>query len=180
MAEQGRSLRITRASKKRAAAATTAGAGGGGEERQAPATKKRVVLGELPNLSNVVAAPAQGGGGGPSAAKPKPRRQPKAIRGRVVRKPAAESAASGASLSGPSLRSEDGDPKIEAEPASDDPQMCRAYVADIYDYLHKMEVSAFRFISSDGFVCFFALGGNMRVFVEVDERKHLGRVGVMG
>ena len=29
--------------------------------------------------------------------------------------------------------------------SDDDPQMCTAYVSDIYDYLHQMEVSAFLF-----------------------------------
>ncbi|XP_030538009.2 putative cyclin-A3-1 isoform X2 [Rhodamnia argentea] len=137
MAEQGRSLRITRAAKKRAATATGKAADAAGEE-QTPATKKRVVLGELPNLSNIVVK----ADGGLNAKKPKPR-QLKAVRGKV-KKPVTESTASSAPLSGPSLESEDVDPKIDVEPASDDPQMCRAYVADIYEYLHKMEMEPHR------------------------------------
>ncbi|KAI3412895.1 Cyclin N-terminal domain-containing protein [Psidium guajava] len=133
MAEQGgRSLRITRAAKKRAATATAAG------EEQTPATKKRVVLGELPNLSNIVG----NGEGELNARKPKPR-QPKAVRGKV-KKSSTESTAGSAPLSSPTLKSEDVDPKIDVEPASDDPQMCRAYVADIYEYLHKMEMEPHR------------------------------------
>lgn len=132
MAEQGRSLRITRAARKRAATATAAG------EEQTHATKKRVVLGELPNLSNIVVKAE----GELNAKKPK-NRQPKAVRGKV-NKSVPESTASNAPLSGPSLESEDVDPKIDVEPASDDPQMCRAYVADIYEYLHKMEMEPHR------------------------------------
>lgn len=131
MADQGRSSRITRAAKKRAA--SSAAGGGGGD--QAPATKKRVVLGELPNLSNVLVEAR----GEPNAKplKTTARQPPKAGRGKV-KKPAA--AAEGAA----SLEPEDGDPKIDVEPASDDPQMCRAYVADIYEYLHKMEMEPHR------------------------------------
>lgn len=36
------------------------------------------------------------------------------------------------------------DPAIDLNGESDDPQMCRAYASDIYDYLHNMEMEAKR------------------------------------
>ena len=35
------------------------------------------------------------------------------------------------------------DGAIDIDAKSDDPQMCRDYVSDIYQYLHKMEVGYF-------------------------------------
>ncbi|XP_010271484.1 PREDICTED: putative cyclin-A3-1 isoform X2 [Nelumbo nucifera] len=55
MADQENCMRITRAAKKRAAAAMAAA-----QSIQFPANKKRVVLGELTNLSNVVSVQTSG------------------------------------------------------------------------------------------------------------------------
>jgi cyclin A len=110
--EQETSVRVTRAAMKRAAAAMS--------DEQTP-TKKRVVLGELPNLSNVVVPTANpSSGAGPK----KPKCKTSAKNGT---KPAGTVAAN-------------------TDAKSNDPQMCEPYVSEIYEYLHKMEVSGPRLL----------------------------------
>lgn len=75
-----------------------------GAAEHEPMNKKRVVLGELTNLSNSQVEKA------------------KPSRGVVVQEK--------------KLAVKDGDVAVEAE----DPQMCGAYLSDIYEYLHKMEM----------------------------------------
>ncbi|KAE8100107.1 hypothetical protein FH972_018034 [Carpinus fangiana] len=106
VAEQETSVRVTRAAMKRAAAAMS--------DEQTP-TKKRVVLGELPNLSNVVVPTANPSSG---AGQKKPKCKTNAKNGT---KPAGTVAAN-------------------TDAKSNDPQMCEPYVSEIYEYLHKMEV----------------------------------------
>ena len=127
MAEQGKSVRMTRLAKKRAAMAE--------EERPA---KKRVVLGEITNSSNVVVN--AGGSEEP------PQKQPKSkTKGKGVKK---------ASTTATKLEeTKDND----NEDKSDDPQMCGPYVSEIYDYLHNMEVKKVHHCFFDWFFFFFQL-----------------------
>ncbi|XP_057978797.1 putative cyclin-A3-1 isoform X1 [Malania oleifera] len=108
MADQENCMRVTRAAKKRAAAAMA----------QAPPTKKRVVLGELPNLPNVGSVPNLGDG----SEKPKCRAKRKVKRAAAQRE----------------------EPPQNIDVELDDPQMCGSYASDIYDYLHNMEMEAKR------------------------------------
>lgn len=108
MADQENSVRITRAAKKRAAAAMAAS-----DSLQLPPNKKRVALGELPNLSNVAATPAAVPGSGAQKQKFRPKKKEK-VKAAVVA------------------------PDVGAK--SDDPQMCGPYATDIYEYLHSMEM----------------------------------------
>ena len=108
MADQENSVRITRAAKKRAAAAMAAS-----DSLQLPPNKKRVVLGELPNLSNVAATPAAVPASGAQKQKFRPKKKAK-VKAAVVA------------------------PDVGAK--LDDPQMCGPYATDIYEYLHSMEV----------------------------------------
>ncbi|XP_021903475.1 putative cyclin-A3-1 [Carica papaya] len=111
MAEQEKCVRITRAARKRAAAGTAM------EEQ--PVNKKRVVLGELPHLSNVVVSV------NPSLESEvqKQKCKPKAKKALM-----------------PTLKKVRADVKIEIDSKSDDPQLCSPYVSDIYEYLHNMEM----------------------------------------
>ncbi|KAF5189681.1 Cyclin-a3-2 [Thalictrum thalictroides] len=112
--ENAVSVRITRgAAKKRAAAE---------QSLQQPATKKRVVLGEITNLTNnrVVGDLSLDVGGGGGLQK----RQTRSNKQKVVVKNA-------------------------VEVHSDDPQMCVTYAADIYEYLHSMEIQSKRRPMSD-------------------------------
>ncbi|KAA8528483.1 hypothetical protein F0562_035838 [Nyssa sinensis] len=111
MADQENCGRVTRLAKKRAAEAMAAT-----DSKQQPTTKKRVVLGELPNLSNV----AVNRNLGSEPEKPKCRTKKK------VKKAVTAMTA----------------PDIYVK--SDDPQMCGAYVSEIYEYLHNMEMEAKR------------------------------------
>ncbi|KAK9270944.1 hypothetical protein L1049_026532 [Liquidambar formosana] len=113
MADKENCVRITRAAKKRAASTIAAAE----PPSELPATKKRVVLGERSNLSNVVAVNSESGF---ETQKPKCRTTK-----RKVKKAEAMTA---------TTTVQDVDEKIE------DPQMCAAYVSDIYEYLHKMEM----------------------------------------
>ncbi|CAN1274293.1 Putative cyclin-A3-1 [Linum perenne] len=104
MADQENCSRLTRAARKRAAAAMTPA-----DEQK----RNRVVLGELPQLSNVGPISVDlTSGGRPDKRKAKAKANPK-----------------------PKLDagSEDRDG------LTDDPQMCTPYVSDIYEYLHKLE-----------------------------------------
>ncbi|CAN1274291.1 Putative cyclin-A3-1 [Linum perenne] len=115
MADQENCSRLTRAARKRAAAAMTPA-----DEQK----RNRVVLGELPQLSNVGPISVDLTSGGrpdkrkaKAKANPKPKRKSKA---KVVVKSV-------------DAGSEDRDG------LTDDPQMCTPYVSDIYEYLHKLE-----------------------------------------
>ncbi|KAJ0229433.1 Cyclin-A3-4 [Hirschfeldia incana] len=103
MAEKEICVRMTRAATKRKAMAT--------EEEEERFTKKRVVLGELPNVSNL-------------------------NRKRVIPKPATKTLAAPAKQrKNPPVES-----RSDIDARSDDPKMCGPYVSDIYDYLREMEV----------------------------------------
>ncbi|KAJ9674296.1 hypothetical protein PVL29_023695 [Vitis rotundifolia] len=108
MADQENCVRITRGAKKRAAAAMAAS-----DSLQLPPNKKRVVLGELPNSSNVAATPAAVPGSGAQKQKFRAKKKEK-VKAAVVA------------------------PDVDAK--SDDPQMCGPYATDIYEYLHRMEM----------------------------------------
>ncbi|KAJ6709733.1 CYCLIN-A3-1-RELATED [Salix koriyanagi] len=105
MAEQENCTRITRAAKKRAAALAST--------EDQPLNKKRVVLGELPNLSNVIVSSDE-------PQKQKAKAKPKAKKGASAKK--------------------EGVLKEDVDGKPEDPQMCAPYASDIYEYLHKMEV----------------------------------------
>ncbi|OMO78849.1 hypothetical protein CCACVL1_14079 [Corchorus capsularis] len=124
MADQENCVRVTRAAaKKRAAEAA-------GIVEEKVTNKKRVVLGEISNVSNVVA---------PASKVQGKENQVKQPRGKVkaktrVAKPALEEKKE-------EKKDEYKDEKaIDIDAKSDDPQMCRHYVSDIYEYLHQMEV----------------------------------------
>ncbi|KAK9112631.1 hypothetical protein Scep_020150 [Stephania cephalantha] len=85
------------------------------EAEHPPQTKKRVVLGEITNLSNSTGLATQ---------KPKPK--PKAKKKHQVAKKV------------PSTR------KGDEVAKSEDPQLCAPYVSDIYEYLHSMEMEGKR------------------------------------
>lgn len=113
MADQENFVRVTRAAAKKRAAS--------GSASEQPAKKKRVVLGELPTNTNVVVSV------NPSL-KAEPRKaKAKAKKALLTEKTKAKTKAT-----------EDADIDIDAR--SDDPQICGAYVTDIYQYLHSMEV----------------------------------------
>ncbi|KAH0990008.1 hypothetical protein GBA52_001491 [Prunus armeniaca] len=110
MAEKENCARVTRSMKRRAEAAK-------GQEQ--PATKKRVVLGELHIIQNAV-VPANNKS---SVVEPQ------------VQKRGAKAKAKKAL---PEKKTETPTtPDIDS--TSDDPQMCGPYARDIYDYLHKLE-----------------------------------------
>lgn len=104
-------MRVTRAAKKRAATALA--------ELRA-ATKKRVVLGELTNLPNVVVQEKPCSGEGTQREKKSSR-----IRRNVRKVPPTTTTPS---------KLNDSDQKL------DDPQMAEPYVSDIYEYLRNLEV----------------------------------------
>lgn len=129
MAEQMLSARVTRAARKRVAATAAAAAAA---VDHTPVTKKRAVLGELPNLSNI-APPTE----------PIEPQKPLNLRAKgkgKVRKGTKKSAVSCKLESPQPRKKEDGDRGIDVRTDEDDPQMCREYAADIYEYLRKMEV----------------------------------------
>ncbi|XP_060199374.1 putative cyclin-A3-1 [Lycium barbarum] len=92
--ENCNSGRVTRLAKKRAAEAMAL-------KHQQRASKKRAVLGEIQNLTNV------------GVKKQSKRKVKRAVASKTVE---------------------------EVNLNDDDPQMCKAYVSDIYDYLRKMEI----------------------------------------
>ncbi|CAN1274292.1 Putative cyclin-A3-1 [Linum perenne] len=109
MADQENCSRLTRAARKRAAAAMTPA-----DEQK----RNRVVLGELPQLSNVGPISVDlTSGGRPDKRKAKAKANPKP----KLIPPTVDAG------------SEDRDG------LTDDPQMCTPYVSDIYEYLHKLE-----------------------------------------
>ncbi|XP_059286570.1 G2/mitotic-specific cyclin C13-1-like [Lycium ferocissimum] len=103
MADQGNFVRVTRLAKKREAEAMV-------KHLQQP-NKKRVVLGEIQDLSNA----------GFNQIKPKTKQ---ITTKRKVKRCVSEKE-----------KEIDVDAKLD-----DDPQMCCAYVSDIYHYLHQMEI----------------------------------------
>ena len=112
MADQENCVRLTRMAKKRAAEAIAA--------TVMPKKKKRVVLGELSNnLSNVVGSDQNLLLGSLEIEKGKCRSKKKKLKKAVVK------------------NFEDDVEDLK----SDDPQLCSAYVSQIYDYLRQMEVS---------------------------------------
>uniref|UniRef100_A0A1J3GQV5 Putative cyclin-A3-1 n=1 Tax=Noccaea caerulescens TaxID=107243 RepID=A0A1J3GQV5_NOCCA len=83
--------------------------------------KKRVVLGELPNLSNISAIPNQ-------------TKNPRKF-GRVPTKQQKKKVISKAETT-----TEEPNINIDIDTRSDDPQMCAPYVTGIFEYLRQMEV----------------------------------------
>ncbi|XP_010540385.1 PREDICTED: putative cyclin-A3-1 isoform X2 [Tarenaya hassleriana] len=118
MAEKENSGRMTRAAAKRKATMTAAT-----DEKRA--SKKRVVLGELPNASNV-GVPVN-----PEQTQ-KLKRTVKASTRK--RKPATVSET--AKVSETAVES-----SVDIDARTDDPQMCGPYVSDIYEYIRQMEVN---------------------------------------
>ncbi|XP_030495266.1 putative cyclin-A3-1 isoform X2 [Cannabis sativa] len=122
MAEQHQSVRVTRSAKKRSAAAASLVHDDG--DRPSSKNKRRVVLGELPNLSNVVSS-------GVDPKKPKRVTKTKKLQ-KVV--PAT------ASTTTTEATGDEHSESLNREPAAlDDPQMCVPYVSDIYAYLQEIE-----------------------------------------
>ncbi|KAI5655228.1 hypothetical protein M9H77_32415 [Catharanthus roseus] len=121
MADKENCIRVTRLAKKRAVEAMAA------SEQQRP-SKKRVVLGELKNLSsNISSIQTYDFSSGPQKQqKNKNKRKAKESLGFEVKEKKVEEAG------------------IDVFSQSDDPQMCGAYVSDIYEYLHKMEMETKR------------------------------------
>ncbi|KAF5747021.1 putative cyclin A [Tripterygium wilfordii] len=117
MADQ-ENVRITRAAKRRAAVNT----------EELPVSKKRVVLGELSNVLNVVVSVNPSLGNEPQ--KRKSRAKAKAKKALVSTKVKSTT--------------EDVGEKPDIDVGSDDPKMCGPYATDICDYLHKMEVESKR------------------------------------
>ncbi|KAK4750500.1 hypothetical protein SAY87_003982 [Trapa incisa] len=124
MAEQVGCSRVTRAARKRVATVEIV-------DDYTPATKKRVVLGELTNLSNsnIVTGVKLS----------EPRKQLNIRAKRKVKKEDKKAPAR-SKLEPSGLKKEDEDACTDARDEEGDPQMCRDYVADIYEYLKKMEV----------------------------------------
>ncbi|KAL6974859.1 cyclin [Sarracenia purpurea var. burkii] len=115
MAAEESCARVTRLAKKRAAEAFAT------PEPQRHATKKRVVLGELRDSSNVPATTDL------DMDPPMPKCRTKGKAKKAVTPTAATPT-----------------PPQEIDSKSEDPQMCSSFVSEIYEYLHNMEVSGFR------------------------------------
>lgn len=107
MAENQNSTRMTRAAAKRKASVTD----------ENPVSKKRVVLGELPNNSNV-----------PAPLIP--------LQERETQKPKSTLVAAKKQTKTPPIPQ-----TVDFESGSSDPQMCGPFVADICAYLREMEVN---------------------------------------
>lgn len=125
MASQENSGRVTRlAAKKRAADST-------GLEQE-HAKKKRVVLGEISNLTNVVVSGNRDLGAEIQKAKSKAKS--------TKLKKAAVPVEKTASESKEGVSDEKGK-EVDSFSEEEDPQMCGPYASDIYEYLHLMEVN---------------------------------------
>ncbi|XP_039023950.1 putative cyclin-A3-1 [Hibiscus syriacus] len=120
MAQQESCIRVTRAASKKRVAQSA----GLTEERVV--TKKRVVLGELSNLSNVVVS----GINVQRKENQKKHHQGKLKAKTRVVKPALKV----------SKKESEHDKPADIDAKSEDPQMCGHYVSDIYEYLRQMEV----------------------------------------
>ncbi|XP_010549257.1 PREDICTED: putative cyclin-A3-1 isoform X2 [Tarenaya hassleriana] len=118
MAEKEISGRMTRAAAKRKATMAAAK----DDER---ASKKRVVLGELPNMSNV-----------PVPVNPKPTQKPKRDLRAYAKQRKTASVSDTAKDSTAAVES-----SVDIDARTDDPQMCGPYVSDIYEYLRQLEVN---------------------------------------
>ncbi|XP_062098188.1 putative cyclin-A3-1 isoform X3 [Humulus lupulus] len=125
MAEQPQSVRVTRSANKRSAAAASLTHDDG--DRPSAKIKKRVVLGELTNLSNVVSS-------GVDPQKPKRVTKTKKLKKEVPTDAAA------ATTTTTDATGEEGNGNSNREPTLDDPRMCVPYVSDIYAYLKEIEV----------------------------------------
>ena len=143
MAEQEQCVRVTRSMKRRAAVA-------GAEDQSAP--KKRVVLGELPNLSNVVVPVNQNAGVEP-------------LKPKCVSKAKAKAKNKGLTTTAVKTTKEI-DTGLGGDGKSDDPQLCRAYASDIYEYLRKTEVRGFFFFFSLIFV--LEMGAEIKVLGDLN------------
>ena len=119
MAELGNCVRITRASSKRVAASAMSD--------DQSTNKKRVVLGELPNIQNATGSAAQKRKATSQITKCKPKKRTKIA---------------AAPMSKTTVVVEDNDPKLTVDDILDDPEMKGPYSSDIYAYLRKMEVRA--------------------------------------
>ncbi|KAL0545587.1 hypothetical protein IC582_015476 [Cucumis melo] len=119
MADKENIFRFTRGSKKRAADAAAATL----DDRST--NKRRVVLGELPILQNAS-----------SSVDRKSRSRATRHRRRVKSK---DTAGTSAAAEINTLPEAEGDVKLSDEGNSEDPQMCRVYATDIYEYLRAME-----------------------------------------
>ncbi|XP_009603340.1 putative cyclin-A3-1 [Nicotiana tabacum] len=108
--------RVTRLAKKRAAEAMAS------QQQQQP-SKKRVVLGEIQNFSNVGVSQIKGLDTQPKKPKSKQQQSKRKLKKAVTSK---------------IVKEELNVDNVDAN--YDDPQMCSAYVSDIYDYLRKMEI----------------------------------------
>lgn len=115
-------MRVTRLAKKRAAEAMATAAVG--TEQQRP-SKKRVVLGELKNFSTNVSSNQRKPSLSDHQKQQKVRNKRKAKETQKTVKKAE-------------------DVGIDVNADSNDPQMCAAYVSEIYEYLHKMEMETKR------------------------------------
>ncbi|XP_010461520.1 PREDICTED: cyclin-A3-4-like isoform X2 [Camelina sativa] len=112
MAENQNCTRMTRAAAKRKASSMAV-------DENNPVTKKRVVLGELPNMSNVVAVPVE----------------PNLERDTLKAKASVN--ASKKQMKKKALMVPE--PSVVIEPRSVDPQMCEPFANDIFAYLREME-----------------------------------------
>ncbi|GMH23257.1 hypothetical protein Nepgr_025100 [Nepenthes gracilis] len=132
MADKENSLRVTRASKRRAAEGLSAAEG---SQQHPPVTKKRAVLGDI--SSNIL-------GDRNVLAGPEPQK-PKRSRLKKVKEAVTASATVTAirTLTAEAVESA-AETEKDIDAVSDDPQMCPAYVADIYEYLRSMEMEAKR------------------------------------
>lgn len=117
MAENQNCTRMTRAAAKRKASAMAVD--------EDPVSKKRVVLGELPNMSNVVAVPV------------KPNQEREALKAKTSVN-AAKKQMKKKALMIPVVVPE---PSVDIESRSVDPQMCEPFVSDICAYLRELEVT---------------------------------------
>ncbi|GLT40186.1 hypothetical protein SLA2020_143390 [Shorea laevis] len=121
MADLENCVRVTRAAAKKRAVETV----GVAPEKS---KKKRVVLGELPNLSNVLVSTNQTVGTEIQKPKAKTTKVKKALV--QVEKTTAD------------VKDGVSDAKRqEIDADSEDPQLCGPYAADIFEYLHEMEVN---------------------------------------
>ncbi|KAL5780160.1 hypothetical protein ACOSQ2_010897 [Xanthoceras sorbifolium] len=119
MADQENCARLTRAAKKRAASVALSG-----NAEEQPLTKKRVVLGELPNLSNAVVPVDRS-----------LKAEPKKPKGKIKAKPKVKRA-----LEPNAAKKDNVEANVDVDVSADDPQMCAPYATDIYEYLRNMEV----------------------------------------
>lgn len=119
MADKENIFRVTRGSKRRATEAVTP------DDRSA--NKRRVVLGELPILQNATSSVDR-------KSKYRANRQRRRVKSRDI----AGTSAAAAAAQINTLPEED--VKLSEEGNSEDPQMCRVYASDIYEYLRAMEV----------------------------------------